>query len=285
MATQPSVPMLMDRRRTSFLVAAGGIMLFLAVFLGLCFGLTEKGPADWAGSTEFVVDGILSVSLLTAAIACAIALRHSRKIGEAAVGTWLPTETAVAREPGLEVQPQRFHTMSLLAIPSFCACAVAFGLVVWSSLATGSPGLVVLFGIPLALGIVGSLTAWVGWDRRAKSVRKTGWYAAKVIDIEVFRANDLRLPAISVGFEDGSTIGFSSSLSTYDAGYRAGRRCLEVWVGGEDAAMVVLFENGRFRKGLYPVPVKAVGPRTFPQSSAPPLGRAGGPSWAMRVGR
>ncbi|MEV7555293.1 hypothetical protein AB0N89_37235 [Amycolatopsis sp. NPDC089917] len=197
-ATQPSVPMLMDRRRTSFLVAAGGIMLFLAVFLGFCFGFTEKDPAGWAGSTEVVVDVILAVGLLTAAIACAIALRHSRKIGEAPVDTWLPTETAVAREPGFEVLPQRFHTMSLLAIPTFWACAVALGLVVWFSVAFGSPAPAILPGIPLALGCAGGLSTWVGWDRRAKSVRKTGWYAAKVVDIEVFSADDGRLPVISV---------------------------------------------------------------------------------------
>ncbi|WP_152610892.1 hypothetical protein [Amycolatopsis sp. MJM2582] len=273
----------MDRRRACFLVAASGIMLFLAVSVGMGLGLTEKDVADWAESTEVVVDVILAVGLLTAAIACAIALRHSRKIGEAAVDTWLPTETAVAREPGFAVLPQRFHTMSLLAIPVFCACAVALGLVAWFSVAIGSPAPAILPGIPLALGCAGGLSAWVGWDRRAKSVRKTGWYAAKVVDIEVFRANDLRLPAISVGFEDGSMIGFSSSLSTYDAGHRAGRRALEVWVGGEDAAMVVLFENGRFRIGLYPVPVKAIGPRTFPRSLEPPRGRASGPSWAKRV--
>ncbi|WP_143267604.1 hypothetical protein [Amycolatopsis alba] len=282
MATHSSVPMLLDRRRMFYLATVGGLVVALAAGVMLCLGLSGDGAA-WVRSAELVV---LSAGLLAAGIACGIALQYGRKVRGATVDTWLPVETAVARKPGLEVQSQRFHTMSLLAIPLSIFLVVMFGLMVWLSVVVvRSPALAILPGVPLAVGGFGSLTAWAGWNRRARSVRKTGWYAAKVVDVEVFEGRAAPLPLISIGFEDGSTIRLRSIMSTYDARYQAGRRNAEAWVGGEDTAMVVLFENGAFRKGLYPVPVKALGPRTFPPSSTPPRDRAGSPSWVKRVGR
>ncbi|WP_410664818.1 hypothetical protein [Amycolatopsis sp. lyj-84] len=286
MATQPSVPMQLDRRRMFYLATMGGVVVFLAAGVMFCLGLAGDGGIAWAGSVEFVTTVVaMSVALLAAGIACVIALQYGRKVRGAAVGTWLPTETSVAQESGLEAQSRRFHTMSLLSIPLSGFCVVTFGLVVWLSVAFRSPGLVIVFGIPLAIGSVGGLTAWAGWSRRARSVRKTGWYTAKIVDVEVFEGRLAPLPLISIGFEDGSTIRLRPIMSTYGAAYQAGRRTAEAWVGGEDTAMVVLFEHGRFRKGLYPVPVKAIGPRTFPRSPAPPRGRADVPGWVKRVGR
>ncbi|MGW4128813.1 hypothetical protein [Amycolatopsis japonica] len=250
MAAQPSLPMLLDRRRMSYLATMGGAVLSFA-----------------AGVMLHVV--VMAVALLAAGIAFVIALRYGSKVRRFPVETWLPTETGVAQEPGLEVQPQRFRVMSLLAIPLSGLCVVTFGLMVWLSMATRSPAPAIIFGIPLAFGSVGGSTALVGWNRRARSVRKTGWHKAKVVDIEVFEGRAAPLPVISIGFEDGSTIRLRTIMSTYGAAYQAGRRNVEAWVGGEDTAMVVLFEHGRFRKGLYPVPVKAIGPRTTSQSSAP----------------
>ncbi|MEV6909313.1 hypothetical protein [Amycolatopsis sp. NPDC051071] len=284
MATQPSVPMLLDRRRMFYLATMVVVVLFLASAVMLCLGLTGDGGTAFVGSVEFVTNVvIISVALLAAGISCVVALHYGRKVRGAPVVTWLPTETGVAQEPGLEAQPQRFHTMGHLAILPSGFCVTAFGLMVWLSLAMRSPGLAILFGIPLALGSMVSLTAWAGWHRRAKSVRRTGWHTATVVDIEVFTGRLAPRPVITIGFEDGSTIRLRSIMSTYGATYQAGRRAFEAWVGGEDTAMVVLFEHGSFRKGLYPVPVKAIGPRTPSQSSTPLRDQTGGPSWAKRV--
>ncbi len=281
------VPMFLNRRRMFYLATMGGIVLFLAAGLMLCLGLSgDGGGAAWVGSVEFVADVvIMSIGLLAAGIACVIALQYGRRVRGAAADTWLPAETSVAQEPWLEAQSQRFRTMSFFAIPLAGFCVVTFGLVVWLSVAIRSPGPVIVLGIPLAFGSMGSLTALVGWNRRAKSVRKTGWHTAKAVDIEVFERHAAPLPVISIGFEDGSTIQLRSIMSTYGATHQAGRHLVEAWVGGEDTAMVVLFEHGRFRKCLYPVPVKAIGPRTPAQSSVPLRDRTSGPPWAKRVPR
>jgi hypothetical protein len=106
-----------------------------------------------------------------------------------------------------------------------------------------------LVGTPLAGA------AAVGWFRRHRAVRRTGWHAASVRVSETGRSARL----ITVDYLAGG------SISLLPAAYKTPRvrwsRAQPAWVGGEAAAMVVLFRRGQGERPR-PVPAKAKGPRS-----------------------
>ncbi|MGV9292483.1 DUF3592 domain-containing protein [Amycolatopsis sp. NPDC003676] len=122
----------------------------------------------------------------------------------------------------------------------------------------------VLVGVDLVpmllalLGLPSAVAAAVGWRRRRREVRRTGWRAAAVTVVPNPAPRKTRGPDILVRYRDGSGICLSQTWST--------RGCAVVkdapaWVGGTGRDMVVLFPHGRWRRRPNAMPAVAQGER------------------------
>ncbi|WP_143271333.1 DUF3592 domain-containing protein [Amycolatopsis echigonensis] len=119
-----------------------------------------------------------------------------------------------------------------------------------------------LFVEPLLAGLGGvPFAAWaaVGWVRRYRAVRRTGWHPASVLVTPTGQ--------IFATYFQGGKIELGGVLSTRRATRFAHGERQRAWVGGEASTMVVLFprEGG---KRPYAVPVQAETPLSPPRRSS-----------------
>ncbi|WP_181775365.1 hypothetical protein [Amycolatopsis pittospori] len=248
---------LMDRRRRLALVTALGGLSSLVFGVMLFAGLNEHGR-PWVGGPEFVTDVTLSSAMAVLGVTAGVATaRQGRRMHGFPATTWLSDEKGVPLEP----QTLKLRTLSRNA-GFFAAFWVVVFLLAVSSLTTGlgvfngfQAGLHLVAVLVAAFAIPMSSAASRNWARRYRAVRRTGWHATKSIIIRRPEGRPAEEALITVRFGDGSTIDLRSAGSTYRAGHKEGQRLLEAW-------MVVMFEYGKWRQGMYPVPVIALESRT-----------------------
>lgn len=259
----------MQRRIQLMCAALGGALGFVVFGVLLWVGMNRHGRS-WAGGPEFVVDlTIMSMSAVLGVVTWLAAARHERRIWQAAPTTWLNETKGVA----IEVATQRLRVLSRNAglIAAFSMLTFVFavtsgvtGVGVFTDVQASVhffAAFVALLAAPL------SLVARRGWARRYRAVRETGWHATKSVSILRPYGRPLENPVITVEFEDRSVIELCTVVSTYGARHKEGQRTLGAWIGGTGSSMVVLFEHGLSRQGLYPVPVIALGARTVSQET------------------
>ncbi|HET6502945.1 MAG TPA: DUF3592 domain-containing protein [Amycolatopsis sp.] len=119
-----------------------------------------------------------------------------------------------------------------------------------------------LFAAPL------SAAAAVGWFRRHRAVRRSGWHAASVLVTEWGRARLITVDYLAGGAITLRAVGYKRP--------RARRRARQAWIGGAAAAMVVLLPREQGERPRL-VPAKARAPRSESSvaSTSVPKGRSG----------
>ncbi|MGW4393912.1 DUF3592 domain-containing protein [Amycolatopsis nivea] len=121
--------------------------------------------------------------------------------------------------------------------------------------------LVGIYLVPMLLALLGlpsAAVAAVGWRRRRREVRRTGWRAAAVTVVPDPAPRKTRGPDILVRYRDGSGICLSQTWSTRGC---AVLKDAPAWVGGTGRDMVVLFPHGRWRRRPNAMPAVAQGER------------------------
>ena len=117
-------------------------------------------------------------------------------------------------------------------------------------------------GIPLAGSIIAiglSMAAAVGWQKRYDAVAASGWRRAEaLITLSESRGGSSK---VSIRYGDHSRIVLLPVPSLHYVGRRARTASQEIWVGGGDRAMVVLFPPDDRGWRPYAVPARAREPR------------------------
>lgn len=117
--------------------------------------------------------------------------------------------------------------------------------------------LVGFYVVPMLLALPGlpfALVAAVGWRRRHRAVRRTGWRAAEVTVVPGSTPRSRSGPVVLVRYRDGSGIRLRQAMSTHGCGLV---REEPAWVGGTGRDMVVLFPYSRWRRRPNAVPAVA----------------------------
>ena len=106
------------------------------------------------------------------------------------------------------------------------------------------------------LGMPFVVMATGGWRRRYRAVRATGWRAAIATRRVYERERSRQLTVvIEVRYADGRRAELEPVASLHGARRPAGKEW-QVWIGGRDADMVVLYPRGRWRDKPFAVPAK-----------------------------
>lgn len=115
-----------------------------------------------------------------------------------------------------------------------------------------------LAGSLIAMGL--SMAAAVGWQKRHDAVAASGWRRAEALI--TLSANRYDSSKVSIKYSDHSRIVLLPVPSLHYVGRRARTASQEIWVGGSDRAMVVLFPPDDRGRRPYAVPARAHQPRT-----------------------
>lgn len=191
-------------------------------------------------------------------------------VAEGGAVTWLPP--ADARRPAgfdLDVETERlgdYGTRAWIFAVLLGAAGVALVVTIgilqpgprfWSG---DSP---LWLGLVLAAAIIAAgffLAASLGWRKRQVAVVASGWRRAEALTR--LSTDRYSTSKVSIRYDDFSRIVLLPVPTTHVVLRRARTAPQEVWVGGADRAMVVLFPPVERDGWPYAVPMKAREPRT-----------------------